>query len=183
MRGVALRLLAVAFVLAGWVVMAVPSFAAELSGPCSLTAASFDAEGTWLGSVQLGPDSSSNDGPLPVDPQGMVQWSGEGLSAGSGSFTVTAGGVELASGQFTSSGGASSGVFYFEDAPAAASSLLSGAAVVPVAASVSVDGVSCSASGQVQGTGSPVSSPVFLAGAAVASVGVLVGGALLFLAA
>ncbi|MCV2395733.1 hypothetical protein OEB99_15565 [Actinotalea sp. M2MS4P-6] len=166
-------------VLAGTVaaVVAVPlaASAVEAEG-CSGSVTTTDAAGAELGSVEVpGPGATQAD-PLPVDPAGTVVWSGSTDAViTNGSWSITVGGVRVASGDLENADGETSagGTENLADAFAPIAWALRGSMVIPVSGTLTGDGGSCHGSGWITGTGAVTSSPIFWSGLGLGVIGLL----------
>ncbi len=162
------RLGVLAFLIAAVFMVAVPSGsanAAEAVG-CSGEATSFTASGVLLDGATGPGEGGSADRPFVIDMDGKVSWSGSTDAViTNGSWSVNVAGLPVDNGEFTNDDRlqSNSGDFALSELPDLVSAMLGalGEAKIPVSATVTGDGGSCTASGYVTGKGSPYASPLF----------------------
>ncbi|MDO8733226.1 MAG: hypothetical protein Q7L55_11775 [Actinomycetota bacterium] len=142
--------------------------AAEAEG-CSGNATSYTASGGPLDLAYAPGIGGTEERPFVIDMEGKVQWEGASkVVLKNGAYKVTVSGFPVSSGDFTNDEGLkkSQGEYALSDLPGAVTFMLNslGEAKVPVTATVTGSGGSCTASGYITGSGSPFASPLFYSG-------------------
>jgi hypothetical protein len=157
---------------AGPAAAADPPAGANISGPCTLQAASSDESGAPLDTM-TGPATSDPGNPFDVDRKGSVAWSGTGPAITSGTYQLSVYGVPVLSGDVVNPEGRTSadGVVDLADILSVVPFDIVG--VVEVGGSVSGTGGSCSGSAWIRIGGDPLTSVPGLVGLGAAIIGLL----------
>jgi hypothetical protein len=147
------------------IVPAQPGSAAEAVG-CSGEATSYTASGALLDGASAPGAGATEEFPFVIDMDGRVTWAGSTDAViQNGTYTVTVAGIPVSSGDVGNEEGlrASQGDYSLSELPDVVSILLGslGEAKIPVTATVTGSGGTCTASGYITGMGSPFASPLF----------------------
>lgn len=151
-------------------------------GACTASVTSKGADGAILGVASFPGDGATATNPLPIDLDGSLDFTASSpLAYTSGTWAVSAAGIQVAAGNFTNSAADTNfqGTDISSTLPTAVSSSITGGSLVPVSVSVTAPEGGCTASGYVTGVSPASSSPVLYTGAALALVGTTLTGALL----
>jgi hypothetical protein len=145
---------------------------ANITGPCTVTAASSDASGSQLDTL-TGPATSDPNNPFDVDPAGTVTWSGTGPAITTGTYQLTIYGLPVWSGDIDNAEGKTSADGVLDLAEILSVVPVDLVGVVEVSGSVSGTGGSCSGSAWIKLGGDPVTSVPGLVGLGAGIIGLL----------